>query len=213
MLDDVNLSATPELDPNPYPFSDNGEEGRKPDSPTDERGPTEGILGDEAQDPEPPRPSHNEGNEEEVGAPDGTLSARKLEANRQNATRSTGPKTEAGKARSSQNAIKHGIFAAKLLNQTPQGASERLEYEELATQVRDFYQPVGTKEQILVELLITELIRTGRILKYEQIVLTDDRLFWSNGLAKVLRYSQAHSREVARLMKSLAEEQEKRRAT
>jgi hypothetical protein len=208
MLDDVNVSATPELDPNPFP--DNGEEGRKPDSPTDERGPTEGILGDE-QDPEPPRPSHNEGNEEEVGAPYGTVSARKLEANRQNATRSTGPKTETGKARSSLNAIRHGIFAAKLLNQTPQGANERLEYEELATQVRDFYQPVGTKEQLLVELLITELVRTGRILRYEQMVLTSDSAFWSDGLAKVLRYSQAHSREVARLMKWLEEEQAKRR--
>lgn len=211
MLDDANLSATPELDPDPTPGT--AEKAAEQDSPTDETGLTTGVLGDGVQNPEPPRLSRNDCNEEDAAASDGTVSARKLEANRQNAQRSCGPKTEAGKARSSQNAIKHGIFAAKLLNQTPQGASERLEYEELAAQVRDCYQPVGTKEQLLVELLITELVRTGRILRYEQMVLTSDSAFWSDGLAKVLRYSQAHSREVARLMKWLEEEQAKRRVT
>jgi hypothetical protein len=201
------LSPAAELDPNPSPGT--AEKADESDSPTDETGLTRGVLG--IQNPEPPQPSRNKGNEEDAGA--STVSARKLEANRQNAQRSCGPKTEAGKARSSQNAIKHGIFAEKLLNQTPQGASERLEYEELATQVHDFYQPIGTKEQLLVELLITELVRTGRILRYEQMILTSDSAFWSDGLSKVLRYSQSHSREVARLMKWLEEEQEKRRAT
>lgn len=36
-------------------------------------------------------------------------SERKMEANRQNAKRSTGPKTEIGKARSSRNARQHGL--------------------------------------------------------------------------------------------------------
>lgn len=36
-------------------------------------------------------------------------SARKIEANRLNAKRSTGPKTEAGKAKSSRNARQHGL--------------------------------------------------------------------------------------------------------
>jgi hypothetical protein len=36
-------------------------------------------------------------------------SKRKIEANRQNAKRSTGPKTEVGKAKSSGNARKHGL--------------------------------------------------------------------------------------------------------
>jgi hypothetical protein len=37
------------------------------------------------------------------------ISERKLQANRANAKRSTGPKTEAGKAASRRNALKHGI--------------------------------------------------------------------------------------------------------
>jgi hypothetical protein len=36
-------------------------------------------------------------------------SQRKIEANRRNALRSTGPRTDAGKARSRRNALKHGL--------------------------------------------------------------------------------------------------------
>jgi hypothetical protein len=39
------------------------------------------------------------------------ISERKLQANRANAKRSTGPRTEAGKAASRKNALKHGILS------------------------------------------------------------------------------------------------------
>src|SRR5450631_3879201 len=38
-------------------------------------------------------------------------SIRQIEANRRNATRSTGPTTEAGKQRSRRNAVRHGLCA------------------------------------------------------------------------------------------------------
>src|SRR3990172_1601128 len=38
-------------------------------------------------------------------------SFRQIEANRRNALRSTGPKTEAGKRRSRRNAVRHGLTA------------------------------------------------------------------------------------------------------
>ncbi len=41
-------------------------------------------------------------------------SAAQLQANRRNAQQSTGPRTGAGKSRSSQNAVKHG-FTGRLL--------------------------------------------------------------------------------------------------
>ncbi|TCP41261.1 hypothetical protein [Rhodovulum marinum] len=42
-------------------------------------------------------------------------SARKLAANRANASRSTGPRSAAGKARSAGNARRHGVFAREAL--------------------------------------------------------------------------------------------------
>jgi hypothetical protein len=42
-------------------------------------------------------------------------STKQFEANRRNASKSTGPRTAAGKARVSKNAMKHGLAAAKLI--------------------------------------------------------------------------------------------------
>ena len=42
-------------------------------------------------------------------------SLRQIEANRCNATKSTGPKTEAGKIRSRQNAVRHGLSAETVI--------------------------------------------------------------------------------------------------
>ena len=44
-----------------------------------------------------------------------TVSAAKLEANRRNSQKSTGPRTEAGKIASSQNAVTHGLRAKTLV--------------------------------------------------------------------------------------------------
>ena len=44
-----------------------------------------------------------------------TVSERKLAANRQNAKRSTGPRTVQGKARSRFNALKHGFLAKQIM--------------------------------------------------------------------------------------------------
>jgi hypothetical protein len=42
-------------------------------------------------------------------------SLRQIESNHRNAQRSTGPKTEAGKQRSSQNAVRHGLTAETVI--------------------------------------------------------------------------------------------------
>ena len=71
---------------------------------------------------------YDDGKEDEVpaqGTPDDLASEdepfpaerpsqKQIRANRENAKKSTGPRTEAGKKRSSQNARKHGIFVAKI---------------------------------------------------------------------------------------------------
>ena len=55
------------------------------------------------------------------------VSEAKLEANRRNAQKSTGPRTEAGKKRSSLNAVTHGLRAETLvlLDEDPQVLEDR----------------------------------------------------------------------------------------
>ena len=57
------------------------------------------------------------------------VSAAKLEANRRNAQKSTGPRTEEGKKRSSLNAVTLGLRAETLvlLDEDPQGLADRKE--------------------------------------------------------------------------------------
>jgi hypothetical protein len=64
-------------------------------------------------------------------------SKRQLEANRSNARRSTGPRTTAGKARSSLNALKHGLCAKAILI----GAERPEQFEELRSAVIAHYRP------------------------------------------------------------------------
>jgi hypothetical protein len=210
MSDDTNLSAAPE--PNPSckfgdlePPAEVFDQNIQPETLQ-----TEGDVEDGQSNSEPLHPTSDKHNEEDAIVSKTTISARKLAANRQNATRSCGPKTEGGKAVSSRNALKHGIFAGKLFSQTEQ--AERLEYEDLAAQLVDHYQPIGFKQELLLEQIYTELVRSGRILKYEQRVLSEAAVFMGQSLDKVLRYSAYHSRQLSRLLKELEDEQAKRQS-
>ncbi len=72
-----------------------------------------------------------------------------IAANRRNASRSTGPKTAKGKARSSQNATSHGLFtkAVVLSNES------RTEYDELVRAFVAKFQPRDPVEMRLVQRL------------------------------------------------------------
>ena len=71
-------------------------------------------------------------------------SPRQIEANRLNALKSTGPKTQAGKARVSCNAIKHGLCAAPLRLIRDEAKSS---FQAFYTSLRDDRQPVGLAEE------------------------------------------------------------------
>jgi hypothetical protein len=74
--------------------------------------------------------------------------------------KSTGPRTEPGKKRSSQNALKSGIFSRVILLK----GESNLEYQSLLKGLWKSLQPEGKLEDILVEKLATTLWRHQRLL-------------------------------------------------
>jgi hypothetical protein len=89
-------------------------------------------------------------------------SAKKAEANRQNALKSTGPKTPEGKAAVRLNAVKHGLLSEQVLLPGEDEAA----LKELSEHLRAELQPVGYMESLLVERIIAthwRLLRLGRV--------------------------------------------------
>jgi len=79
--------------------------------------------------------------------------------NRANAQHSTGPRTEAGKQRSSLNSLRHGLTAHTVVLPSEDPA----QYETLRRQFFDEYQPATSTETQLVQELIDTAWRLNRI--------------------------------------------------
>ena len=79
--------------------------------------------------------------------------------NRANAAHSTGPRTEAGKQRSSLNATKHGLTAQTVVLPSEDPA----QYEAHRAQFFDEYQPATPTETQLVQELVDTAWRLNRI--------------------------------------------------
>jgi hypothetical protein len=90
---------------------------------------------------------------------DAILSEARQTASAANARLSTGPRTEEGKARSSQNARKHGLTAAQLII----AAEDREEFEELSAQLHTDIRPEGALQQILFDQLVASAWNLRRI--------------------------------------------------
>ena len=90
-------------------------------------------------------------------------SNRRALANQKNAIKSTGPRTSAGKASSSANAIQHGILSRHLI--LP--GEDREDYDALLNQLLMEQKPVGTLEMSLVERMAIALWRQRRLIAAE----------------------------------------------
>ena len=76
-----------------------------------------------------------------------TISEHKLNANRENSKKSTGPRTLRGKAYSRRNALKHGLFARQFMDFISQ-LEDPEEWEELLNGLWVQYRPIGKAEEI-----------------------------------------------------------------
>ena len=86
-------------------------------------------------------------------------SMRRIEANRRNAQRSTGPKAAKGKARVAQNAVTHGLLSQQAL--LPDEDPRAL--DALAEAVRAASRPEGAQEHLQVEFMIQAVWRRRRL--------------------------------------------------
>ena len=107
--------------------------------------------------------------------------AQRAEINRQNASRSTGPNTEAGKSRSRSNALKHGLRAEALAlpNEDPAAVAAR------SDAWNDYYQPQSPAAQHLVNACVAATLLSDRCQKYHEAALAkqvrDADLAWEVG--------------------------------
>jgi hypothetical protein len=85
------------------------------------------------------------------------VTEKKIEANRNNSKRSTGPRTERGRRSSRFNAVTLGIFAKHVVIAGCDGDNSEKEFGSLLDDLHEEFQPVGTFEEWLV-LKIAECI-------------------------------------------------------
>lgn len=98
-------------------------------------------------------------------------SPKQVEANRKNAMRSTGPKTEKGKQVSRMNALTHGLTAKHVVIE----GEDPEEFERLLDGLIEEYAPRTILEQQLTEHLASHLWRLKRIPVFEAAIIELNR--------------------------------------
>jgi hypothetical protein len=144
----------------------------------------------------------------------------RAEANRTNALHSTGPRTPAGKQRSSRNAVTHGLTAASPVLSTEDPAA----YQIHCRQYFDEYQPATPTESHLTQQLADTAWRLNRVPLLEaalldraanpptqQAAISFDIVDAYRALATLGMHSQRLSRQFQKLVDMLREIQAERR--
>jgi hypothetical protein len=111
---------------------------------------------DHRSQPSPSSPTHKR-----------PVSERRIQANRRNALRSTGPKTERGKRTVSRNPIKHGLLAREVVITAGDGKESAAEFHTLLGRFCDCYKPVGVVEESLVQTIAACWWRKARVIRAE----------------------------------------------
>ena len=133
----------------------------------------------------------------------------RAEINRANSQHSTGPKTEAGKQRSSQNALRHGLTAQSVVLPT----EDLRAYQSHLKSFTAEYHPRGATEAHLVQALADTSWRLNRVATLETNLLTQvqDALSIVDALAKLSLLCQRLSRQFERTVAQLRDLQKTRR--
>jgi hypothetical protein len=146
----------------------------------------------------------------------------RIDANRRNAQRSTGPRTPEGKRRSARNAVTHGILTHPFTLWQDEPA--RTAFDKLYAAFLDELDPVGLLEGLLVERVAIAYWRLRRLARAESLALaglqvnsqrpTDvaHALPAAPDLELYMRYHVTIERQLHRALGELERLQERRRA-
>ena len=132
-----------------------------------------------------------------------------IEANRQNAQRSTGPRTQPGKATVSQNALRHGLCSGfPLMHEETEDDVDQL----LAALIED-NQPVGANEEILVYQMAEHFFSQKRasLLLAEELDSADYGDKNAREIALMLRYHTTAGRGFSKALSDLRKLQKERK--
>jgi hypothetical protein len=122
---------------------------------------------------------------------------KQINANRQNAKKSPGPRTSEGKAKVALNALKHGLLAKAALLPDEDEAAFRSFADDLLTELK----PVGALESLLAEQIINlawrlqraSLVEAGLLVR--ERALADEQWFREQQLPLELRHGDAELRK------------------
>lgn len=141
----------------------------------------------------------NEGSEPPSSNRDGdkplTVSEKQAAANRNNARRSTGPRSSSGKARSAKNATKHGAYAAPVAITTGAFVEDPLEMEQFVEDIVAALGPRDAIERVAAGRVAAAVVHADRVTRYTAlryaaaatVSFTEEALANSTGLGVVNR--------------------------
>jgi hypothetical protein len=122
--------------------------------------------------------------------------AKQIQANRLNAQRSTGPRTLEGKARSSMNALRHGLTAETIVLVS----EEEPGYHDLRGALLTSYAPANAHEMMLVDNIAAGYWRTIRARKFEKAIFDIETANLKRKLGLKTTPDPEHDHEAAALV-------------
>jgi len=154
-------------------------------------------------------------------------SSKKVEANRRNSVRSTGPRTEQGKRVARSNSIRHGFYSKEAIIKRGDGRESLPEFNRMRDSLLADLRPQGDLQQLVADLIVAHAWRLRRVFRFEAGALRSrldtvklDREFrvaedlrWdlatvadSSSLGEKLRRSSSGIRFLIRLLETAQEE-------